>query len=161
MATRQDRKMYDFKSVGESSVSFKANRVIKDPLPVGIKTPLQLGDGDHLFKMYTDIEEQIADNLRNLILTNHGERLGQYEFGANLQELTFEMGSEEGDQQAMQRIKKAAGRFLPFITLDGFATEVEYFNNKEVAKVILFITYKVLRLTGKQKGLKITLYTAG
>lgn len=161
MATRQDRKMYDFKSVGESSVSVKDNRIIKDPLPVGIKTPLQLGDGDHLFKMYTNIEDQIADNLRNLILTNHGERLGQYQFGANLQELTFELGSEEGDQQAMQRIKTATSRFLPFITLDGFATEVEYFGNKEVAKVILFITYKVLRLTGKQKGLKITLYTAG
>jgi len=161
MATRQDRKMYDFKSVGESSVSNKANRIIKDPVPIGIRTPLQLGDGDHLFKMYTDIEQQISDNLRNLVLTNHGERLGQHGFGANLQELTFELGTEDGDQQAMQRIKTAASRYLPFITLDGFATEVEYFNNKEVAKVILFITYKVLRLTGKQKGLKITLYTAG
>ena len=161
MATRQDRKMYDFKSVGESSVSSRVNRVTKDPRPIGIKTPLQLGDGDHLFKMHTNLEEQISDNLRNLILTNHGERLGQYSFGANLQELTFELGSESGDQQAMERIKAAASRFLPFITLDGFATEVEYFNNKEVAKVILFITYKVLRLTGKQKGLKITLYTAG
>ena len=161
MATRQDRKMYDFKSVGETSTMRNESRKLRDQLPIGIKTPLQLGDGDNLFKMHNKLEDQIADNLRNLILTNHGERLGQFEFGANLQELTFELGTEQGDQVAMRRIKHAVGRFLPFVTLDGFATEVEYFNNKEVAKVILFLTYKVMRLTAKQKGLKITLYTAG
>ena len=161
MATRQDRKMYDFKSVGESSTYVKTHRITKDPLPIGIVTPLQLGDGNHLFKMHTDLTSQISDNLRNIVLTNHGERLGLYDFGANLQDLTFDLGSKEGDQEAMSRIKAACGKYLPYMSLDGFASETEYFNNKEVAKVILFITYKIPRINSGQKGLKITLYTAG
>ena len=161
MATRQDRKMYDFKSVGITSAYVKTQRITKEPLPIGIKTPLQLGDGDHLFKMHTVLMDQISDNLRNLILTNHGERVGLYNFGANLQDLVFELGSQEGDQEAMSRIKTACAQYLPYITLDGFASEVDHFNNKEVAKVVLYITFQISRINSGQKGLKITLYTAG
>jgi phage baseplate assembly protein W len=161
MATRQDRKMYDFNSVGVTSTYVKSQRITKEPLPIGIKTPLQLGDGDHLFKMHTVLLDQINDNLRNLVLTNHGERLGLYDFGANLQDLVFELGSQEGDQEAMGRIKRACSKYLPYITLDGFASEVDYFNNKEVAKVVLYVTFSISRINSGQKGLKITLYTAG
>ena len=39
--------------------------------------------------MNTDPVRQLADNFRNLIMTNHGERLGRYNYGANLNSLIF------------------------------------------------------------------------
>ena len=107
------------------------------------------------------MEAVIADNLRNLILTNRGERLARYDFGANLIELVTEMGSESGDQEAMMRIKAAVAKYLPFVSLAEFATEVDHFDNKEVAKVDLILTYRIPRISNKLKGLKVTLYNAG
>ncbi len=161
MAKRQDRKVYDFKSVGDIYDTVAENHYVPEPIPIGIVTPLQLGNGNNIYKMHYKLEEQIKDNLRNLVLTNKGERLGRYDFGANLMELATELGSEKADQQAMVRIKKAASKYLPFINLIGFATETDRFDNKEVAKVDLFLTYTIPRISQKERGLKITLYSIG
>ena len=122
---------------------------------------MQLGSGANLYKMHYELEDQIRDNLRNLVLTNKGERLGRYDFGANLMSLVTELGTETADQQAMLRIKKSVSKYLPFVNLIGFATEVDHFDNKEVAKVDLFLTYTIPRLSQKQHGLKVTLYSVG
>ena len=111
--------------------------------------------------MHYSLQDQIKDNLRNLVLTNNGERLGRPDFGANLLEMSLELGSEDADQKAMIRIKDAVGKYLPFVQLVGFATEVDHFDNKEVAKVDIFLTYTIPRISTKQHGLKVTLYTAG
>ena len=161
MAKRQDRKVYSFKSVGEVFEDLTDEQYIPEPTPIGIVTPMKLGFGNNLYKMHYKLEDQIRDNLRNLVLTNKGERLGRYDFGANLIELVMELGTESADQQAMMRIKKAASKYLPFVNLVGFATETDHFDNKEVAKVDLFLTYTIPRLSQKQHGLKITLYSAG
>ncbi len=161
MAKRQDRKVYSFKSVGDLTEDVLAERYNPENTPIGISTPLKLGSGDHIYKMHYDLQTQIRDNLRNLVLTNRGERLGRYDFGANLLELVTELGSEEADMRAMGRIKKSTEKYLPFVTLVGFATEIDHNDNKEVGKVDLFITYTIPRLSNKQHGLKVTLYSAG
>ena len=161
MATRQDRKTYSFKSVGDLTTNVIEERYSALPTPVGIKTPLQLGNGTNIYKMHYSLQDQIKDNLRNLVLTNNGERLGRPDFGANLLEMSLELGSEDADQKAMIRIKDAVGKYLPFVRLVGFATEVDHFDNKEVAKVDIFLTYTIPRISTKQHGLKVTLYTAG
>ncbi len=161
MASRQDRKEYSFKSVGTKASVTAAQRYNPNPTPVGIVTPMQLGNKNNIFKMHYSLEDTIKDNLRNLVLTNHGERLGRYDFGANLMGLSLELGTETADSEAMLRIKTSVQKYLPFVTLIGFATEVDRFDNKEVAKVDLFLTYTIPRLGMKQHGLKVTLYTAG
>jgi len=161
MATRQDRKVYSFKSVGDLTEDIVSERYQASTTPIGIITPLQLGNGSNIYKMHYKLEDQIRDNLRNLILTNKGERLGRQDFGANLLELVFELGSDQADQQAMIRIRNSVGKYLPFVNLVGFATDIDHFDNKEVAKINLFITYTIPRISTKQRGLKVTLYTAG
>ena len=161
MAKRQDRKVYSFKSVGDLDDDRISQAYIPEQTAIGIKTPLQLGNGDNIYKMHYSLENQIRDNLRNLVLTNKGERLGRYDFGANLLELVTELGSEEADSRAMKRIKRATLKYLPFVNLIGFATETDHFDNEEVAKVDLFITYTIPRISNDQRGLKVTLYSAG
>ncbi|HIE84355.1 MAG TPA: hypothetical protein EYQ00_11170 [Dehalococcoidia bacterium] len=71
--------------------------------------------------MHKDNGAQLADNLRNLIQTNHGERLGLYDFGANLQPLLLDTGSDF-DSKAMARLSQAIGKYMPFIKLDAFSS---------------------------------------
>jgi len=83
----------DFKSVGVKLGSDQQDRVASTAIPpVGIATPLSLDrENKGLLTMHYDLSDQIIDNLRSLVLTNHGERVGVYDFGANLQPLTLEL----------------------------------------------------------------------
>ena len=42
--------------------------------------------------MHMSMADQVSDNFRNMIMTNHGERLCLYDFGADLDELIHELG---------------------------------------------------------------------
>jgi phage baseplate assembly protein W len=162
----QNRKTYDFKSVGELDLDVsdraRQNRIDAVSLPIGIKTPLQLSpEADTLFKMNTRLLDQVSDNLRNLIMTNHGERLGFYDFGANLMELCFELGSEGADKAAIHRIRKAVSKYMPFVTLETFEPIVDRYDNEHTAKIGVRVTYSVPRLTQKKKQIEVILYVAG
>ena len=160
-----NRKKYDFKSVGELTSDIEEDKKRKRELfdfPIGIKTPIEFGSSkDGIFKMYRHLKEQIADNFRNLILTNHGERVGHYDFGANLAELAFELGSDKVDTIAMRRIAKSVKKFMPFVQLDSFEPFTEHKDNEHIAKIGVRITYTVPRLAFPPKAIEIILYAAG
>ena len=132
----QERRTYDFKSVGIRQQDELAQNSVTQfkPKPIGIKTPLEFGQGTGLLKMHTSMFSQLADNLRNLIMTNHGERLGHHDFGANLFPLVFELGNADFDGEAIRRIKSAVGKYMPYINLKTFTPVVDRLDNKEVAE---------------------------
>ena len=162
----QNRKTYDFSSVGELDKDLRdqdsQRRIERVKRPLGIKTPLQLSaDTDTIFQMHTVLIDQISDNLRNLIQTNHGERLGFYHYGANLMELCFELGTESADTAAIRRIRKAVEKFMPFVSLDTFEPIVERYDNEHTAKIGVRITYSVPKLSTKRRAIDVILYVAG
>ena len=161
---RQEFKQYSFKSVGQTLKSRldRSQTVVRRPQPIGIATPVTLDYGEYAFvKMHTDIGNQITDNFRQLILTNHGERLGLYDFGANLLELTFEMQSEEVQGEAMTRIAQAVGTYMPFIELDTFESFIDHFDNKDIGKVGIRVGFNVPKLNITNRKVEVTLYVAG
>jgi phage baseplate assembly protein W len=158
-----DRKVYSFKSVGKTNELAEKlkSSAISQP-PIGIKTPVLLSDrGGSFLEMHTSFSEQAHDNLRNLILTNHGERLGLFDFGANLTELTFELQDEDVQMEAMSRISAAIKKYMPYISLETFVPIVDNFENKEVAKVGIIIGYSIPKLKTPLKNLEVILYSAG
>lgn len=158
-----NRKVYSFKSSGESVelASKNANSGVVVP-PVGIRTPVSLSDdGKSFLKMHGNFPDQVHDNLRNLVLTNHGERLGLPDFGANLAELTFEMQDEDVQGEAMNRVSRTVRKYMPYVELETFSPFIENFDNKEVAKIGLTIGYKVPKLRTQQRMLDVILYCAG
>jgi phage baseplate assembly protein W len=157
-------RVYSFKSSGEfpSNVNERTSQQVRLDPPIGIKTPLQLGEGsDGLLKMHRDLPATIGDNLKNLLLTNKGERLMDYNFGANLKELCFELGTEEADAEAINRIRTAVGRYLPFVSLETFEPINETDINGELAKVGINITYKIPVVSQDARRVEVILYTVG
>ena len=158
-----NRKVYSFKSVGKTSEhARKLARFTPELPPVGIKTPVSLSDtGKSFLEMHTNFPDQLHDNFLNLILTNHGERLGLPTFGANLSELTFEMQNEDAQSEAMQRVSAAVRKWMPYISLETFSPIVENFENKEVAKIGLVIGYSIPKLHTNTRNIEVILYSAG
>ena len=149
----------NFKSVGIKNDD-KSLQQIKTDKPLGFKTPLRFGTNS-IFAMYIDIGEQIHNNLKNLILTNHGERLSRYDFGANLHPLCFEFSADDFDVQATTRIKTAVAKYMPFISLESFQTFIDRNNNEHIGKIRIRITYDIPLLNIRNKAIEVVLFIGG
>ena len=156
-------KKYSFKSVGIlANITDKEDGKAPPKLPIGIKTPLELGGKDSgLFRMHTNIRKQISDNFRNLVNTNHGERLPLYNFGANLRQLASELGNEETDFEAMRRIKATAAVYMPYVELKEFESFILRKDNEHTAQVGIRIIYDVPSMNLEGLGLETIISTIG
>jgi phage baseplate assembly protein W len=154
------RTTYSFKSSGTTQAATKANALATTPIAIGIITPLQLGTSD-LLATTTDLGTAMADNLRNLVQTNWGERLGLYAYGANLKPLLSDIVSQDDfDSQAIIRIKNAVQRWMSYVDLEDFTSTIDHTGKltSGIAQVSIVITYNIPSLNVKQKKLKVTLY---
>jgi phage baseplate assembly protein W len=160
---------YSFKSSGLQSRRKVLDRIDQITLrPIGIKTPLELSkkSQDSLFAMHYDVIKQVHDNLRNLLLTNPGERLGRHDYGAGLREMTLEMLSNDNFEHiVMMRIKKTVEKYMPFIDLDDFTIEningEPYKLQTSMSNVTVIITYNIPKLSVMGNKLQINLFVAG
>ena len=57
MGNKRDRKVYDFKSIGEYNFEREARKIIAEPLPIGLKTPMTIGGSHAMWKMHTDMHK--------------------------------------------------------------------------------------------------------
>jgi len=86
----------------------------------GIGFPLNYDKDTYgFFKRNYKYQEQIQDNIRTLLLTQIGERVGNPEYGSRLRELVFEQNVPEIIKpQINEAIKEALDKFLPFVSLE-------------------------------------------
>ena len=157
---------YDFSSVGDSLATVKEAIRYDDlvgPVNYNPKTPLEFSQGTAgLFVMNTDISSAIRDNLKNLLLTNWGERVGQYQFGANLKPLTGELGTPQFDSEAMIRIRTAVKKYMPYVSLAKFSTEMlPGESSTGIGAVKVKITYSVPSAGIASDGIGVTILASG
>ncbi len=152
----------DFKSVGVRKTG-ESDRVASEAVtPIGIVTPLSLGEGGSgLLTMHYNLPDQIADNLRNLVMTNHGERVGVFDFGANLRPLTLELAQPIWEEEAMIRIKTAVAKFMPFVELKTFEVTILGAEAQAVGRVAIRMTYTVQDVQTRDRALEVIMNVAG
>ena len=90
----------------------------------GLKFPLGFEKGtEGFFPRSGTIKEQASSNIKNLLLTNLGERVGQPDFGSELPTIIFEPLELGPLQEEIQiTIEKALNQWLPYITLQNVGT---------------------------------------
>ena len=142
--------MRSFKSVGITGAELTAQQVAIAPTPIriGIVTPLAIGNNDEgLLAMSYNVGAQMKNNLRDLIMTNWGERLALYDYGSNLQPLVteYENGKDNFDNNAMQRIMAAVQKYMSYVELDGFNSEARAAENIGVGNVVITVDYSIPR----------------
>jgi phage baseplate assembly protein W len=91
------------------------NKSISD-YAIGLSLPLQMGTAT--FNQTYDNLEQLKSNVKNLLLTNRGERLGLPTFGCGLQSLLFEPNDEELEDKIYNTIENAINFWLPQLLID-------------------------------------------
>ena len=91
---------------------------ISDDLNPDITIGLQLPLGTHangVFKQTQTLLEQTKSNIKNLLLTVKGERLGNPNFGSNLLNVVFEQVREDAEDQIDAAIRDSISEFLPHV----------------------------------------------
>ncbi len=153
---------FKFKNVGKKIDQVQQERslsVSTSRIPIGIKTPLKLGkNGQGLFIMHHSPEDQIEDNLRNLLQSNFGERLGIYDVGANLRPLLSELVSSDFESEAMARITRAVAKFMPLVNLQSFKHSIDNSQNSSLGKIVLEIVWGIPILGIKDKKMRLVLF---
>jgi phage baseplate assembly protein W len=151
---------YNFKSSGVTQATQQANQLVTALPVIGIITPLMLGTTD-LLATSSDLGTQVVDNFRNLLQTNWGERLGLYDFGANLKPLLSDLTSpDDFDSQAITRIKNAVQRWMAYIDLVNFISEIDRTGKQTsgIAQVAITITFNIPNLNIFNRKLRVTLF---
>ena len=152
---------FNFKSSGKTQEQQLVEALESSKTPIGIKTPLRLneGEGTEILVTYDNLAETVHDNLRNLLLTNWGERVGLYDLGANLRKLMSEfVSSDDFDGKAIDQISNAVSRWMPYVSLENYVSQTDRTDNKNVARTNIKITYSVPTLGVTNKLLEINLY---
>lgn len=64
-----------------------------------------------------DVVSAIESNVRNLLLTNWGERPMHYDFGVNMREFIFEPATDELRGRIAERVKQQLAKWMNFLQL--------------------------------------------
>ena len=157
---------FNFKSSGTRTDDRRFTPKESVKRPFGIKTPLE--EGDDIFKMHTNPIRQIADNFRNLIMTNHGERLGLYDYGANLNSLAFEYSNlPEFESIVGESIITATNKYMPNVNVINVTSkkvdihEKSDLNRLGLTKVTVLVEYVIPRLNSPKLGVEVDILVGG
>lgn len=161
---------FNFKSSGTriDDRSVSADKVTKKQRDIGIKTPLTATQPGKIFDMHQDPIDQVKDNLKNLILTNAGERLGLYDFGADLNVLVFEFTNNDAvESEITERIQAAINKYMSGVQIKEISAveidrnEKEETNNMALAKIRLKIVYDLPSIRIGNQSIEVTLQGGG
>ena len=88
-----------------------------DDIYVGIEFPLGYSPTG-FFNPTKTIRQQAKSNIRNLLLTQKGERVFQPEFGTNLRSLLFEQITNQTIDKINDTIIEAIKNWLPYVIVN-------------------------------------------
>ena len=108
---------------------------------IGLELPMTHGPLGFFSRTKTALE-QAKSNIKNLLLTNKGERLGNPTFGTNLLSLVFSQENTDLESRVEEEIRAAMSEFLPYINIKSIETNFSD-TNKDTAVVNLVFTLNV------------------
>lgn len=106
---------------------------------IGLSLPIGGANNGYFAVNYTT-KNQIKSNLRNLILTEPGERLGNPKFGTPLRKFIFEpYTSGQFEIDVEDAITTAINTYLPYISIDSILFDI---SNENIDKHLVNLELK-------------------
>ena len=124
---------------------------------IGLELPLDMSR-DGIFRRTKTALQQTKSNIKNLLLTNKGERLGNPTFGCNLRSLVFTQENTDLESRVEEEIRAAMSEFLPFVSITSIKTN---FSDKNMSAAIVNLRFALnIDLTAEEDlALDLSSYT--
>jgi hypothetical protein len=110
-----------------------------DDIYVGIRFPLDHSPEGFFYKTKT-IREQVKSNIRNLLLTEKGERVFQPNFGSNLKSLLFEQITPISLENVENDIRESLSTWLPYVNVNDLVVVQDSANSNKVLTSLEYST---------------------
>ena len=91
---------------------------------ISAKLPLAYTKADGPYLLTKDLTENTKQNLKNLILTNPGERVMDTDFGLGISALLFQNSNDDVMDDIKERLFTQVEKYIPFIQLINVDTEI-------------------------------------
>ena len=88
---------------------------------IGCELPMTYTSNGFFNRTKTALE-QAKSNIKSLLLTNKGERLGNPTFGTNLLSVVFTQENTDLESRVEEEIRASMGEWLPFINIVNIET---------------------------------------
>ena len=98
---------------------------------IGLSLPLKNGNNQD-FKMTKTSLEQSQYNIKNLLLTNVGERVSQPEFGSRLREFIFEQIDDNLPNKIEEEVRRSVNTWLPYVNIISVETLTQDDNKNKI-----------------------------
>ena len=102
-----------------------------DDIYVGIEFPLDHSQ-EGFFRRTKTIRQQVKSNIRNLLLTEKGERVFQPNFGSNLKSLLFEQITSTSLENVENDIRESLSTWLPYVNVNSLVVVQDDRNRNQV-----------------------------
>ena len=114
---------------------------------IGLELPLTHTQSG-FFNRTKTLLEQTKSNIKCLLLTNKGERLGNPTFGTNLLSLVFSQENTDLESSVEEEIRAAMGEWLPFVNIISIETN---FSNNNMSTAVVNLKFSLnLDLTAEE-----------
>ena len=122
----------------DTSVTGSFNEDRDENIFIGLDLPIRKSEGvDGYFASTSTTVSAVKNNIRNLLLTNKGERLGNPTFGTNLLRLVFSQENTDLESRVEEEIRAAMSEFLPYINIRSIETSFSDTNiNQAIVRII-------------------------
>ena len=164
---------FNFKSSGfkiTDRVINNTEEALKEQ-PLGIKTPLEMGTSSRqLFNMHSNPAAQLKDNLKNLILTEKGERLGMPEYGCGLRQYLFDLTSlPDYETVIITAVNDQIQKYMPFLLVKNIEI-LDYAKSQDesslksrngMAAILLRIVYDIQKISIQNQKIEIVVFSGG
>lgn len=106
---------------------------------LGITLPVRRGANGY-FENTTDVMTQVKSNLKNLLLTQRGERIFEPTFGCDLPVVIFEPMTDNGLADITAVIQTAVQAWMPYLNINTVNVARDEDNNQIVVSVAFTLT---------------------
>jgi hypothetical protein len=107
----------------------------------GLSPKLPLSTSKVHYDMIFDMNENIKQNFKNLILTSPGERIMIPDFGVGIKHYLFELKKEVVFNQIKSDIENQVDRWMPFVKIDDISLYEG--SQEDETKLSLYIRYSI------------------
>tara|TARA_B100000902_G_C27311075_1_gene918444 strand:- start:968 stop:1387 length:420 start_codon:yes stop_codon:yes gene_type:complete len=105
----------------------------------GLTFPLRVGTDNNFIRSQT-LREQVSSNIKNLLLTHKGERVGQPNFGSRLPAILFEPIDNTIGDKIEEAIHEALAEWLPYVVAENVITVTD---EKNPNSLIVSLEFRV------------------
>ena len=165
---------FNFKSTGLKTTDRLINKsdVTPEIRNIGIKTPIEFSknSSQQLFHLNNNPAVQIKDNLKNLILTEKGERLGMPNYGCSIKSFLFDLTSiPDYESVIINEINSQIEEYMPYLLVSNIEI-LDYFkptNEEELqfrngmAAILLRITFDIQRIKITNQKIEVVIFSGG